>query len=79
MKKTPNGEHYGKMKYKRFIVHIKRNWKNLLQVFILILSAWFIYRIWSEPTVDSKAEKLIISQMIIIANIIFEFKKSVSI
>ena len=67
------------MRIKRFIIHVKRNRKNLLQVFFLILSAWFIYRIWSEHTIDNKAEKLIISQMIIIANIIFEIQKSVSV
>ena len=67
------------MKLLRFIVFLKWNRKNIFQVFIALVSALFIYRLWTEPTIDSKAEKLIISQMIIIANIIFEIQKSVSI
>ena len=67
------------MKLLRFIVLLKWNRKNIFQVFIALVSVLFIYRLWTEPTTDSKAEKLIISQMIIIANIIFEIQKSVSI
>ena len=67
------------MKYKRFIVLLKRNTKNLLQAFLLLASAWFIYQIWTEPTADSKAEKLIITQIVIIANIIFEIQKTANI
>lgn len=76
---TNNLQFYITMKLLRFIVLLKWNRKNIFQVFIALVSVLFIYRLWTEPTIDNKAEKLIISQMIIIANIIFEIQKSVSI
>ena len=49
------------MKFLRFIVFLKWNRKNIFQVFIALVSALFIYRLWTESTIDSKAEKLISS------------------
>ncbi len=65
--------------FRRFIVHVRRMRKNLPRVLLLAASAWFIYRIWSEPTGDSRAEKLIISQMVIIVNIMFSLHRTASV
>ena len=67
------------MKFMRFIVFLKWNRISILQVLAFLVSDWFIYLLWTEPTTDSRAEKLIISLFVIIANIIFEISKSVSI
>lgn len=67
------------MKFMRFIVFLKWNRISILQVLAFLVSDWFIYLLWTEPTTDSRAEKLIISLFVIIANIIFEIGKSVSI
>ena len=67
------------MKFMRFIVFLKWNMMSIFQVLAFLASGSFIYQIWTQPTTDSRAEKLIISLFVIIANIIFEIYKSVSI
>ena len=65
--------------FRRFVVHLRRRRKSLPRVLLLAASAWFIYRIWTEPTGDSRTEKLIISQMVIIVNIIISLHRTASI